>query len=93
MRKKKKLLLQDVCFFLADLYVHAVGNYEYANYWILHMDGKIEFEMKATGIINTGGCVPGQPPFGGKVRRIVFIALPLSIHVLNLCVPPLKVWH
>jgi len=41
--------------------VSTVGNYEYGSYWYLYFDGRIEFEMKATGIINTVACVPGTP--------------------------------
>ncbi|MEM0922957.1 MAG: primary-amine oxidase [Pseudomonadota bacterium] len=41
--------------------IATVGNYEYGYYWYLHLDGTIEFEMKATGIINTTACLPGQP--------------------------------
>ncbi|MEM9099742.1 MAG: primary-amine oxidase [Pseudomonadota bacterium] len=41
--------------------IATVGNYEYGYYWYLHLDGMIEFEMKATGIINTTACMPGQP--------------------------------
>ncbi len=41
--------------------ISTIGNYEYASYWYLHQDGRIEYEMKATGIINTAGCHPGQP--------------------------------
>lgn len=41
--------------------ISTVGNYEYASYWYLYQDGMIEFEMKATGIINTVGCEPGKP--------------------------------
>jgi len=37
------------------------GNYEYASYWYFTQDGMIEFEMKATGIINTSACETGQP--------------------------------
>lgn len=42
-------------------FIATVGNYEYASYWYLKQDGTVEFEMKATGIINTVGCLPGQP--------------------------------
>ena len=35
-----------------------VGNYEYGSFWYFYLDGEIEFEMKATGIINTVGCEP-----------------------------------
>ena len=41
--------------------ISTIGNYEYASYWYLHQDGRIEYEMKATGIINTAGCHPGHP--------------------------------
>lgn len=41
--------------------ITTVGNYEYCCYWYLYQDGMIEFEMKATGIINTAACIPGTP--------------------------------
>lgn len=41
--------------------ISTVGNYEYGSYWYFYLDGEIEFEMKATGIINTVGCEPGEP--------------------------------
>jgi primary-amine oxidase len=48
--------------------ISTIGNYEYASYWYLHQDGRIEYEMKATGIINTAGCLPGEPgKFGTEV--------------------------
>ena len=48
--------------------ISTIGNYEYASYWYLHQDGRIEYEMKATGIINTAGCIPGQPgKYGAEV--------------------------
>ena len=40
--------------------ISTVGNYEYGSYWYFYLDGEIEFEMKATGIINTVGCEPGR---------------------------------
>jgi len=51
-RRARRLVVSCIC---------TVGNYEYALYWYFHLDGGIEFEMKATGIINTSGCLPGQP--------------------------------
>lgn len=48
--------------------IATVGNYEYGYYWYLHLDGTIEFEMKATGVINTAACIPGEPgPYGTEV--------------------------
>jgi primary-amine oxidase len=41
--------------------ISTIGNYEYASYWYLYQDGRIEYEMKATGIINTAACHPGRP--------------------------------
>ncbi len=41
--------------------ISSVGNYEYGSYWYFYLDGSIEYELKATGIINTTACEPGQP--------------------------------
>ncbi|HUZ84149.1 MAG TPA: primary-amine oxidase, partial [Gaiellales bacterium] len=38
-----------------------VGNYEYGFYWYLHLDGRIEFEAKLTGILHTAGVAEGEP--------------------------------
>src|SRR5258708_31810034 len=51
-RRARKLVISVIA---------TVGNYEYAFYWYLYLDGAIEFEVKATGINNTVACVPGQP--------------------------------
>jgi primary-amine oxidase len=51
-RRARKLVISSIS---------TIGNYEYASYWYLHQDGRIEYEMKATGIINTSGCHPGHP--------------------------------
>ena len=51
-RRARKLVISSIS---------TVGNYEYGCYWYLHQDGRIEFEMKATGIINTAACHPGKP--------------------------------
>ena len=45
--------------------ISTVGNYEYGFFWYLFLDGTIECEIKATGIINTAACVPGQPSAHG----------------------------
>ena len=58
-RRARKLVVSSIS---------TIGNYEYASYWYLHQDGRIEYEMKATGIINTAACHPGQPgAFGTEV--------------------------
>jgi primary-amine oxidase len=56
-RRAAKLVISTIC---------TVGNYEYGLYWYLHLDGTIEHEVKATGIINTAACIPGQPPKYGR---------------------------
>lgn len=45
--------------------IATVGNYEYGYYWYFHLDGEIQFEMKATGVINTTACEPGKPGLYG----------------------------
>lgn len=56
-RRGAKLVISTIC---------TVGNYEYGLYWYLFLDGTIEHEVKATGIINTAACIPGQPPKYGR---------------------------
>ena len=56
-RRGAKLVISTIC---------TVGNYEYGLYWYLYLDGTIEHEVKATGIINTAACIPGQPPKYGR---------------------------
>jgi primary-amine oxidase len=58
-RRARKLVISSIS---------TIGNYEYAFYWYLHQDGRIEYEMKATGIINTAACHPGDPGrYGAEV--------------------------
>ena len=58
-RRARKLVISSIS---------TIGNYEYASYWYLHQDGRVEYEMKATGIINTAACHPGQPgKYGAEV--------------------------
>ncbi|MBR72119.1 MAG: tyramine oxidase [Rhodospirillaceae bacterium] len=58
-RRSRRLVISSIV---------TVGNYEYGFYWYLYLDGVIEFEIKATGSINTTACVPGEPSkFGREV--------------------------
>ena len=41
-------------------FIATVGNYEYAFYWYLYQDGSIEFEVKATGVVQTGALHDGE---------------------------------
>jgi len=72
-RRGAKLVISCIC---------TVGNYEYALYWYLFLDGVIEHEVKATGIINTAACMPGQP---GKYAREVAPGVVGQIHQHILC--------
>lgn len=72
-RRARRLVISCIC---------TVGNYEYALYWYLHTDGAIQFEVKATGIINTVACLPGQP---GKYAREVSPGVAGQIHQHIFC--------
>jgi primary-amine oxidase len=39
----------------------AIGNYDYGFYWYLYLDGAIELEVKATGVMFTSSYVEGSP--------------------------------
>lgn len=51
MRRQRRLV---VSFFVT------VGNYDYGFYWYFYLDGKIEMECKATGIVFTSGRPEGE---------------------------------
>jgi primary-amine oxidase len=40
--------------------IATVGNYEYAFYWYLYLDGSLELDVKLTGIMSTKAIVPGR---------------------------------
>ncbi|MEX5297217.1 primary-amine oxidase [Kocuria sp. CPCC 205292] len=42
-------------------YFATIGNYEYGFFWYFYLDGSIQVEAKATGIVFAGACEPGQP--------------------------------
>jgi len=72
-RRSRKLVVSSIA---------TVGNYEYAFYWYLFLDGAIEFEIKATGIINTAACEPGKP---GKYATEVLPGVVGHIHQHIFC--------
>jgi primary-amine oxidase len=41
-------------------FIATIGNYEYGFYWYLYQDGAIEFEAKATGVVQTGALHDGE---------------------------------
>ncbi|KAF2227951.1 peroxisomal copper amine oxidase [Elsinoe ampelina] len=49
--------------------IFTAANYEYCVYWILHLDGTIQLEIKLTGILNTYALAPGESaaPWGTEV--------------------------
>lgn len=62
--------------------INTVGNYEYAQYWYLDQAGEIKCEVKATGIVNTMACDPGQP---GRFAQEIAIGLSAPIHQHIFC--------
>ena len=59
----------------------AVGNYDYGFYWYLYLDGTIQFEVKATGILFTGARPDGEYPWGTEVAP--GLAAPYHQHLFN----------
>ncbi len=59
----------------------AIGNYDYGFYWYLYLDGSIELEVKATGVVFTSSDVEGSrwateiaPGLGGPYHQHMFSA-------------------
>jgi primary-amine oxidase len=44
-----------------------VGNYDYGFYWYFSLDGNIEFEVKATGVVFTSGYPGAGYPFASEL--------------------------
>lgn len=56
-------------------FIATVGNYEYAIYWYLYQDGRIENEIKLTGILSTGGLDDGEDTaYGTKLGEHLYAA-------------------
>lgn len=64
-------------------FISTVGNYEYAFYWSLHLDGTVALEIKLTGVINTAGSDPAKgagystevaPEVYGQIHQHLFCA-------------------
>ena len=59
-----------------------VGNYDYGFYWYFYLDGKIELECKATGVVFMSGRPEGEyefatelaPRLGGPIHQHMFSA-------------------
>ena len=57
--------------------IATVGNYEYGYFWYFYQDGTIQFEVKMTGVMNTGAVPPGVTP---KYGQLVAPQLNAPIH-------------
>ncbi|WP_417564233.1 primary-amine oxidase [Microbacterium sp.] len=54
-------------------YFATVGNYDYGFYWYFYLDGSIQVETKATGIVFVGAGIPGTPnPHANEIAPGVF---------------------
>jgi primary-amine oxidase len=54
-------------------YFSTIGNYDYGFFWYLYLDGTIQVEAKATGIVFTGAGTPGRrDPHASEVAPGLF---------------------
>ncbi|MFF4622125.1 primary-amine oxidase [Nonomuraea jabiensis] len=58
-----------------------VGNYDYGFYWYLYLDGTIELEVKATGIVFTGTYDDRAAPYSSEVAP--GLAAPYHQHLFS----------
>jgi len=63
-------------------YLATIGNYDYGFYWYFSLDGAIELEAKATGIVFVGGGEPGSTsPHAPEIAPGVFA--PVHQHLFS----------
>jgi primary-amine oxidase len=73
-RRSRKLVIS---------FIATVANYEYGFYWYLFLDGSIEFQIKATGILSTASGLPGEKtPYGQALNNDGLYA-PIHQHIFN----------
>ncbi len=63
-------------------FVATVGNYEYGFFWYFYQDGNIQYEVKLTGIVNTGALMPGETSKYGTLIAPQLYA-PIHQHIFN----------
>lgn len=63
-------------------YFSTVGNYDYGFFWYLYLDGSIQFEAKATGIVFAGSNYPGtKDPHGPEIAPGIYT--PVHQHIFS----------
>jgi primary-amine oxidase len=62
-------------------YFTTVGNYDYGFYWYFYLDGTIELEIKATGVLFTSAYPPGGDPYSTEVAP--GLAAPVHQHLFS----------
>jgi primary-amine oxidase len=60
-----------------------VGNYDYGFFWYLYQDGRIEAEVKLTGIVSTGAVPPGVVPRYGQRLNADGLYAPIHQHFFS----------
>ncbi len=83
-RRSRRLVISFWC---------TVGNYEYGFFWYFTLDGNIQFEIKLSGIINTGAKAEGEdttygemvaPGLYGPIHQHFFnVRLDMSVDGMN----------
>jgi primary-amine oxidase len=71
-RRRRRLVISFFC---------TVGNYDYGFYWYLYLDGTIELEVKATGIVFTGAYDERAAPYSSQVAP--GLAAPYHQHLFS----------
>ena len=56
-------------------FIATVGNYEYGSYWYFYQDGRIELEIKLTGILSTAAAAPEvEVKYGSRLNEVLYAA-------------------
>jgi primary-amine oxidase len=56
-------------------FIATVGNYEYGSYWYFYQDGRIELEIKLTGILSTAAApAEAEVKYGTRLNDVLYAA-------------------
>ena len=73
-RRSRRLVISMLC---------TIANYDYGFYWYFYQDGRIQFEIKITGVLSTAAIGPTNRPSHGQLLNNDGLYGPIHQHIFN----------
>lgn len=73
-RRSRRLVVSMLC---------TIANYDYGFYWYFYQDGRIQFEIRITGVLSTAAIGPNNRPTHGQLLNKDGLYGPIHQHIFN----------